>query len=288
MTSSYTLNKKIEKPGYNDYASSPTGWSAPVNADWDIIDKCFGGVLSKNATGSVGTVNLTITEAQNLIINISGAMTGNAIYTLPANADASGITAGQWIVYNNTTGNYTVTIAPVSGGGSSVVCTQGKRTAIYSDGTNVAPINEAPTQIVPSGTKMLFQQTAAPTGWTKDTTNNNKALRVVSGDVVGGGTVDFTTAFASKTVAGTVGNTTLTVDQLPTHAHSMTEIGSITDITVGAGAQAFRFRLGVYGETLTSWPTADYGGNAPHNHTFTGTAIDLAVKYVDIIIATKN
>ena len=39
---------------------------------------------------------------------------------------------------------------------------------------------------VPSGTVMVFYQAAAPTGWTKSTSNNDKALRVVSGN--GGGT----------------------------------------------------------------------------------------------------
>jgi len=39
---------------------------------------------------------------------------------------------------------------------------------------------------VPSGTVMVFYQSAAPSGWTKSTSNNNKALRVVSGS--GGGT----------------------------------------------------------------------------------------------------
>ena len=38
---------------------------------------------------------------------------------------------------------------------------------------------------------MLFQQTTAPSGWTKDTTNyNNHALRVVTG-TVGNGFCDF-------------------------------------------------------------------------------------------------
>ena len=31
---------------------------------------------------------------------------------------------------------------------------------------------------IPSGTSMLFQQTAAPTGWTKQTTHNDKAIRL--------------------------------------------------------------------------------------------------------------
>ena len=32
-----------------------------------------------------------------------------------------------------------------------------------------------------SGTKVVFAQASAPTGWTQDTTHNDKALRVVSG-----------------------------------------------------------------------------------------------------------
>ena len=44
----------------------------------------------------------------------------------------------------------------------------------------------------PSGTKLLFQQNTAPTGWTKSTTHDNKALRIVSGNVTTGGTVAFT------------------------------------------------------------------------------------------------
>jgi hypothetical protein len=137
MASTFTTNKNIEKPGYNDYASDPTGWTTPVNNDWDIIDKGFGGVLALNATGSVGTVNLTISQTQNLIFTISGVMTGNAIYTLPLNAAASARVAGQWIVRNTTTGAFTVTIAPVSGGGTTVQIPQGETVCIYCDGTDV-------------------------------------------------------------------------------------------------------------------------------------------------------
>ena len=44
---------------------------------------------------------------------------------------------------------------------------------------------------------MLFQQTAAPTGWTKQTTHNDKALRLQTGTVGTGGSVAFSTAFAT-------------------------------------------------------------------------------------------
>jgi hypothetical protein len=144
MVSSYTSNKSIEKPAYNDYAGNPTGWSGPINDDWDAIDAAFGGRLALNATGSVGTVNLTITQTRNLIITITGAMTGNAVYTLPQNTAATAVVGGQWIVYNNTTGSFTVTISPVSGGGTSVVCQQGYVTSIYCDGTNIDKTNTVP------------------------------------------------------------------------------------------------------------------------------------------------
>ena len=43
----------------------------------------------------------------------------------------------------------------------------------------------------PSGTSMLFVQSAAPTGWTKQTTHNDKTLRVVTGTVSSGGSNAF-------------------------------------------------------------------------------------------------
>jgi hypothetical protein len=141
-------------------------------------------------------------------------------------------------------------------------------------------------------TAMTFQQTSAPTGWTKVVTHNDKALRVVSGTASSGGSVAFSTAFASQAVGGTVGGTTLSSAQLPAHTH-----GSIFGSGDGAGAT----------NAFTSYPNSGYptfnntnsviytvtsdggsGGGSSHTHTFTGTAINLAVNYVDMIIATKS
>jgi hypothetical protein len=123
---------------------------------------------------------------------------------------------------------------------------------------------------------MMFVQTAAPTGWTKSTTHDNKALRVVSGAASSGGSVAFTTAFASQTPAGTVGSTTLTTTQIPSHNH--------TNGATSSGATGFSGCI----STTTSANTGSTGGGSSHNHTFTGTAINLAVQYVDVIIATKD
>ena len=68
-------------------------------------------------------------------------------------------------------------------------------------------ISEA--QAFPSGTKMIFQQTSAPTGWTKVTSSvDNKALRVVSGTAGSGGSNAFTNTLASRGINANAGNTT--------------------------------------------------------------------------------
>jgi hypothetical protein len=135
----------------------------------------------------------------------------------------------------------------------------------------------------PSGTLMLFQQTSAPTGWTKQTTHDNKALRVVSGSASSGGSVAFTTAFASQGVSGSVGNTTLSTSQMPSHAHNANWS------TSGAqGTDTGRFVTGANLGGSAAGYIANEGGGGSHNHTFSGTAINLAVSYVDLIIASAN
>ena len=136
MTSTFTTNKNIEKPAYNDYASNPTGWSGPINTDWDIIDRSFGGTQVKNPTGISGTVVLTASEYQAAIFIIGTSITGTATLTANVTYQIPSGVGGIWTVYNNTTGAFTVTISS-AGGGSSLVAAQGLHTLIYSDGTNI-------------------------------------------------------------------------------------------------------------------------------------------------------
>jgi len=145
----------------------------------------------------------------------------------------------------------------------------------------------------PSGTIMLFQQTAAPTGWTKITTHDNKALRVVSGSAGSGGSVAFTTAFASQTPSGTLGGaagaTTLTTPQIPSHTHPYT-LYSLSPKSPQPTSRVLGPSAGTWvASPLTSGAT---GGDGSHTHpvgtlAFTGSAIDLAVQYVDVIFASK-
>ena len=152
-----------------------------------------------------------------------------------------------------------------------------------------------------SGTRMLFAQNAAPTGWTKDTTNYNQhAIRIVTGTAGGtAGTVDFTSAFTSQAVTGSVtitavagsaGATTLSTPQIPSHTHPS---GGKPATSKFAPNPKGGFAVGPPGVANTGAT----GGGGSHTHpfsfssgsgTFSGTAINLAVKYLDVITATKD
>lgn len=124
------------------------------------------------------------------------------------------------------------------------------------------------------GTAMLFVQTSAPTGWTKSTTHNDKALRIVSGTASSGGSVAFSTAFASGLSAGA---TTLSTAQMPAHTHTMEPMR-----TFSCGSPYFTvYTNNGSSTTATSGST---GGGGSHTHTLPS----FAVSYVDVIIATKD
>jgi hypothetical protein len=127
MVSTYTTNKRIEKPGNNDYIDT---WNVPVNSDWDIIDTAFGGTYNVSLTNA--NVTLTQTNVQNTCIKLSGTLTGNVVIYFP-----SGV-SGFYIVNNATTGSYTVTLASAGGSpGRTVTATQSAYSFIWSDGSNV-------------------------------------------------------------------------------------------------------------------------------------------------------
>ena len=134
----------------------------------------------------------------------------------------------------------------------------------------------------PAGTLMLFQQTSAPTGWTKQTTHDNKALRVVSGTAGSGGTTAFTTVFANQTptISGSASATTLSTAQMPSHTHSVAYGGysSGQPSLIGCSGNAGGTNSGATGG----------GGSHTHGLSATSSAITLNVQYVDLIIASKT
>lgn len=156
----------------------------------------------------------------------------------------------------------------------------------------------AATASIPAGAITNFVNASAPTGWTKLTTNDNAAIRIVSGTGGGtGGSVGFTTAFASQTTTGTVGGYTLATADIPSHSHpvpygtgSATTIANAIAYAWGgqiASANTYTNEISTYtgsGRNIISVT----GGGGSHTHSFTPGTINLAVKYVDCIMCSKN
>jgi hypothetical protein len=253
-------------------ATSGTDY-APATSGTAILKGNGAGGFSSAAAGtdySAGTSAL----ATGLLKSTTST---GALSIAVSGTDYAPATSGSSILYGNG-----------SGGFSNVTVGTG---LAFSAGT----LSNSVTSPFASGTAMMFVQTSAPTGWTKSTTHDNKALRVVSGTASSGGSVAFTTAFASQTPAGSInvsglsaGATTLSEAQIPAHAHIYSARG-LHD-TSGGSVTA----QGVGNPATTTLSTNNTGGGGSHTHTvsgsatFTGTAINLAVQYVDVIIATKD
>jgi hypothetical protein len=240
-------------------------------------------------------------------LNISGLTASKPVFT---DASKNLSSSGTLAVDQGGTGATSQTAYAVIAGGTtstgayqSVASVGSSGQVLTSNGAGALPTFQTPAPggtTIPAGTVMLFGQTAAPTGFTKLTDQDNASLRVVSGTASTGGSVNFTTAFASQTptgsvsitaVSGSAGATTLTTPQIPSHTHVVQRYGSGTGTTVST----FSADRGALTNLIP--PTTATGGDASHTHpfsfssgsgTFTGNAINLAVKYVDVIRATKD
>jgi hypothetical protein len=148
--------------------------------------------------------------------------------------------------------------------------------------------------VLPSGTVSLYYQASAPSGWSQVTSYNDYALRIVSGTGGGtGGTTAFSTVFTNQTptisggvLSGSVGATTLTLAQIPSHSHGLPFNGPGNQI-MGSWSDG----QGGYNPATTN----NEGGGGSHTHSFSGSvsaitssAITLNVRYVNIIICSKN
>lgn len=123
----------------------------------------------------------------------------------------------------------------------------------------------------PSGTRMLFQQTSAPTAWTKETSStiNDSAVTFTTGSVGTGGSVTFSTLFART--ATDSGTETGTVTVTPANNGATTSAEQFTSV---AATPAPLQTVGTF--------TGSFSG-VGHTH-----GIDMRVKYTKIIVAQKD
>jgi hypothetical protein len=107
--------------------TAPSGDSSTQLATTAFVQQASKGLLTKSVAGGA-TVTLTAAEAGNAILKFTGALTANISVVVPN-------TSASWLIINNTTGAFTLTVKTSAGSGIAV--TQGLTWGVICDGTNV-------------------------------------------------------------------------------------------------------------------------------------------------------
>lgn len=345
----YSTNLRLSLIGTGEEQGT---WGNTTNTNFGtLLEQSITGYTSVPVTDGADTTLTTANgasdQARNMVLNLTGSLTAARNVICPG-------TPKIYIVKNSTTGGYAVTFK-VSGQ-TGVSIPNGSTVFVYVDGSDAQLMTQTPVPVAiggtgvtsstgtgsvvlsasptltgtpligvskidsfASGTRLPFQQTTAPTGWTKDTSQNDKAIRIVNGSVGTGGTTAFSSVFTSRTPAGTVGSTTSTgsvgsttstgtvggtvldISQIPSHTHNLLftiqssyasgntnavrniisggSSTAVTETSGGGGSHTHSLSMNAHSHSLSM--------NA-HNHSFSGTAMDFAVQYIDFIIAQKD
>ena len=200
MASTYSTSLKVQLMGNGEDSGT---WGSITNTNWNLLEQAVAGVQTvtmANANYTLTNLNGVSDEARNMVLVVNG--TNSGIYQIVAP-----LVTKFYVVSNQTTGGYAITIGGASG--TLITVPNGTTVQVYCDGTNFYSAQTSSAgnfnvngnltvsgsltvtganNIIPSGTKMPFAQASAPTGWTQitDDTATNRMLRVVN--ATGGGT----------------------------------------------------------------------------------------------------
>lgn len=211
--------------------------------------------------------------------NMSLVRAGSALTLTPAAAASLG---NGWMTIVHAAGG-AVTIDPTGGekinSADTMVVPSGYMAFVFGDGTEFFSFLVY-TDVVPvakpfaTGTKVVFQQTTAPVGWTKVTSGayNDAALRFTTGTAATGGLDNFTSTFGTgKSTAGH----TLTSSQMPYHEHYM---------DLGRGTLQSNANTNTNEGVWADRNTGGAGGGGSHSHSLN----NMNLKYIDCIVATLD
>ncbi len=182
-----------------------------------------------NATSQAANLVLAVNSSNNGMVWVAKSNNAGTVTSVATNNGLTGGTitsAGTIGIANGGVGTTQLADDAVTFGKLNAT-SQAANRVLAMNGSNNAMVwvnQSAGGTTIPQGTVMLFFQASAPTGFTQVTTQNNKALRVVSGSGGGtGGSSSFTSVFGSSAtldLSGSVGDTTLSTAQIPSHQHS--------------------------------------------------------------------
>jgi len=134
MASTYTTRLRLEKQTTGENANT---WGDKTNVNFDLIDESIYGYAAKSVAGSsnvtLSNSNATADESRQSVLEFTGTLTGNINVLLPT-------VESKYIVYNNTAGSYTVTVATTGNTGTGTAVVQSSHALMYSNGTFVKDV----------------------------------------------------------------------------------------------------------------------------------------------------
>lgn len=141
MASTYSNNLRLELMATGANAAT---WGTNTNDNLKTIDAFVNGYLSKSVAGSSNvSISLSSPEGQltddaaNKVIELTGTLTGNIYVFLPE-------TESNYLIYNNTSGSYTVTMAvQTHEANGEAVITQSAWHWVYCEGSATYAVREA-------------------------------------------------------------------------------------------------------------------------------------------------
>jgi len=128
MASTYTTSLKIQEIGNGEQSGV---WGSTTNTNWTLIEQAVAGVQTitmSNANYTLTNLNGVLDEARNMVLVVQGTNSGIYQVIAPLNQPK------MYVVYNNTTGGYAITIGAASG--SVISIPNGVTAQVYTDGTN--------------------------------------------------------------------------------------------------------------------------------------------------------
>ena len=161
MASTYSTDLAIELMTTGENSGT---WGTKTNTNWQLIEQAVAGYQAVSIAGGAQTTalamtNATLSNARNAVISLTGTITGNQIVTIPDGVQKT------YIIFNNTSGAFTVLFKNVSGTGYTWSATDKGTRVLYSDGTNIYDTGlDATTAVNTLSNKTLTLPTIANNG----------------------------------------------------------------------------------------------------------------------------
>jgi hypothetical protein len=114
--------------------------------------------------------------------------------------------------------------------------------------------NAAPKETIPPGSKTIFREPSAPTGWTLSTGFDNRTIRIVNNNGGGsGGQRSFTDVFTSQGISGSFGDLNIPLSSANSSNASLTPSGSISGSMSLSGTSITDATLGFHTHQYVDW-----------------------------------